>query len=215
MSDRRQRLQEKAIEAEQAFEAKRAEIQAVPWNDKEKQRLIGEAAARYSATIAQLQEESLKGDAVDLVATTKKLDAARTAEVERWRAVLGDRYLIDDWRNTLQHGDAADALQLIRDAAPGWMSDVIFLLAPGILGQRMAAGEVSGAIIQADMYLQEHAPKSEVQALQRERRQYEPQESRRFVEGLNRPAVRESFGVRMGVPAEYVTLPDDASGFVR
>lgn len=215
MSDRRQRLQQKAIEAEQAFEAKRAEIEAVPWREDAKQKLIAEAAARRDATIAALQEESLRGDAADLAATTKRLEAARTAQVEQWRAVLGDQVLINDWRETLQRGDPADVFALIRDAAPGFQHDVVFLLAPSIVGERIGKGEHTTGLFQADAHLREHAPKDDVADLERERRQYEPEQARRFAEGLNRAAVRESFGARVGVPAEYVTLPADASVLVR
>jgi hypothetical protein len=157
----------------------------------------------YARTIADLKRRYQMALEAESAKTAKALEAARVADVERRRALLGDAAMLRIYERRLGMMDGDGLRQALAEAAPGYEAALIRELGGVILSERLRDGGDVATHRAAQEFAQPATPElSELRNRQRDLAVAAQRESR-----LDPISWKNDRAERLGVKAELMEMP--------
>lgn len=164
-----------------------------------------QAKDTYQRTVAGLKQQYQGNLALESAKVKKAAEAARVADFERRRALLGDVAIVHIYERRLASMDGEQLRSALAEAAPGAERALIQELGGAILSERLAAGEKSQSLyMAANEFRQPASPElAAVQGKERDLVSAAQRESQ-----LDPIAWKQDTAQRFGVSAQHMQMPD-------
>jgi hypothetical protein len=159
----------------------------------------------YARTVADLRTRYRAALESESAKTGKALEAARTADFERRRALLGDVAMLHVTERRLATMDGEQLRSALTEAAPGFERAWVQELGSVVISERLAAGEKSTQLYMAAQEYRAPVAPELAAARQRERDLVVAAERESQLDVV---AWKNDTAVRLGVKAEYMEMPN-------
>ena len=163
-----------------------------------------QARDAYQRKVAGLKEQYAGNLELESAKVKKAAEAARVADFERRRAMLGDVAMVHIYERRLASMDGEQLRAALAEASPGYERALVQELGGAILSERMAKGENTGDLFRAaNEYRQPTTP--ELAALREKERDLVTAE--RNQAKLDPVAWKVDTASRFGVSAQHMEMP--------
>lgn len=200
-------LIQQAITAEQTLRATMAAFDVgkrPDLSDLGRKQFFDQAKDTYQRTIADLKRRYQLALESESAQIGKALQAARSADVDRRRALLGDVAMLHIYERRLGMMDGDQLRQALAEAAPGFERALVQELGGVLLAERLATGGDGATHRAALEYAQPATP--ELAALRERQRDLAIAE--RNQDRLDPVAWKADIAPRLGVSVQHMEMPN-------